>query len=177
MTVILFSILLSTGIGSYLSGRLFNKKPYRAIVVSIPVLVSLIAFSYGFLQQLITSNIGLDLPQRIALTFALLSPIGIVMGFQFPSIIRVAYSFFGMVDEKSKSYTRNESRLVTLLWGVNVIASVIGTVLAAVSSMTIGFSGNLLIAVGLYLAALCSAVMVQRQEHLVSREDGSIWQI
>ena len=42
---------------------------------------------------------------------------------------------------------------ITLLWGVNVIASVVGTVLTATSSMIIGFSGNLLIGAGLYLSA------------------------
>ena len=47
---------------------------------------------------------------------------------------------------------------ITLLWGVNVIASVVGTVLTATSSMIIGFNGNLLIGVGLYLGALGSAV-------------------
>ena len=43
---------------------------------------------------------------------------------------------------------------ITLLWGVNVIASVVGTVLTATSSMILGFSGNLLIGAGLYLATL-----------------------
>ena len=38
LTVILFSILLSSGIGAYLSGRLFSKNPYKAVVISIPVL-------------------------------------------------------------------------------------------------------------------------------------------
>jgi hypothetical protein len=47
---------------------------------------------------------------------------------------------------------------VTLLWGVNVIASVIGTVLTAISPIMIGFSSNLLIGLGLYLAGLASAV-------------------
>jgi predicted membrane-bound spermidine synthase len=177
LTVILFSILLSTGIGSYLSGRLFNKKPFSAILVSIPILIGLIVLNYSFLQELITSNIGLDFPQRIALTFALLSPIGIVMGFQFPSIIRIAYSFPSMDNEKSVSHTKNESKLVTLLWGVNVIASVIGTVLAAISSMTIGFNGNLLIAAGFYLGALCSVVLLKRQGRLVSTKEGSISRI
>lgn len=177
LTVILFSILLSTGVGSYLSGRIFDKKPYRAIVVSIPVLIGLILVNYNFLQELITSNISLQLPQRIALTLALLSPIGIVMGFQFPSIIRVAYSFLGTTDEKNQRYTRDDNNIVTLLWGVNVIASVVGTVLAAISSMTIGFSGNLLIAAGLYLAALCSAILVVRQGHKISWKQGNISQI
>jgi hypothetical protein len=47
---------------------------------------------------------------------------------------------------------------ITLLWGINVIASVIATVLTAISSMVIGFNGNLLIGTGLYLGALVSAI-------------------
>jgi hypothetical protein len=51
---------------------------------------------------------------------------------------------------------------VTLLWGVNVIASVIGTVLTTTSSMVIGFNGNLLIGFGLYLGALASGIAAAR---------------
>jgi hypothetical protein len=51
---------------------------------------------------------------------------------------------------------------ITLLWGVNVIASVIGTVLTTVSSMAVGFSGSLLIGLGLYLGALTSAIAARR---------------
>ena len=43
---------------------------------------------------------------------------------------------------------------ITLLWGVNVTASVLGTVITATTSMVIGFNGNLLIGFGLYLGAL-----------------------
>jgi predicted membrane-bound spermidine synthase len=176
LTVILFSILLSTGIGSYLSGRIFNKKSFNAIVVSIPLLLGLIVLNYAFLQDIITSSLGLDFPQRIVLTFTFLSPIGIVMGFQFPSITRIAYSYIGNDMQKTGLNDRRQKKIVTLLWGVNVIASVIGTVLAAISSMTIGFNGNLLIAAGLYLAALCSAAIVSRRGHLVSTKEDSISQ-
>ncbi|HZB15680.1 MAG TPA: hypothetical protein VE445_00820, partial [Nitrososphaeraceae archaeon] len=50
LTVILFSILLSSGIGAYLSGKLFHKSPYKAVVVSIPLLVGIVLAYYGFLQ-------------------------------------------------------------------------------------------------------------------------------
>ena len=43
LTVILFSILLSTGIGAYLSGKLFHKNPYKAIMISIPPLVGIVS--------------------------------------------------------------------------------------------------------------------------------------
>ena len=155
LTVILFSILLSSGIGAYLSGRLFNKNPYKAVIISIPLLAGIVLTYYGFLQELIDSNITLQLYQRIVLTFALLSPAGLLMGFQFPSITRMSSSSSSSMYSQ-KEYTGNQD--ITLLWGVNVVASVIGTVLTATTSMVIGFNGNLLIGFGLYLGALASAI-------------------
>ena len=148
-------------------GRLFNKNPYKAIIVSIPLLVMIVLAYYGLLQGIIDLNIILQLPQRIVLTFALLSPAGLLMGFQFPSITRMMYiqrSIKGhshgvsVGDVDVDDITDNDGNNITLLWGVNVIASVIGTVLTAISSMLVGFSGNLLIGVGLYIGALVSAI-------------------
>jgi fucose permease len=111
----------------------------------------------------------LELSQRIALTLVLLFPVGIVMGLQFPSIIRMAYSFPSTGLNKQQY---ENSKIVTVLWGANVIASVVGTVLAAISSMVIGFNGNLLIAAALYLAALCSAgIALKRRKQLDDREE------
>jgi hypothetical protein len=179
LTIILFSILLSSGIGAYLSGRLFKKNPYKAVVISIPLLAVTVLLYYGFLPRIIDSGIILELQQRITLTFALLLPAGILMGFQFPSITRM-----GSLSRStpSSSYLRQERNHdgsiagggdsgsgggedVTLLWGINVTASVIGTVLTAISSMVIGFSGNLMIGFGLYLGALASAIAAARIVH------------
>jgi hypothetical protein len=153
LTVILFSILLSSGIGAYLSGRLFNKNPYKAVVISIPILTGILLSYYAFLQQIISFSIVLPLYERIALTFALLSPAGLLMGFQFPSITRMASD-----SSLHSTERRSNNQDITLLWGVNVIASVIGTVLTTTSSMVIGFNSNLLIGFGLYLGALISAI-------------------
>src|SRR5919112_311908 len=150
LTVILFSILLSSGIGAYLSGRLFRKNPYKAVVISIPLLIGIVLVYYGLLQEIIDSGIILQLPQRIVLTFALISPAGLLMGFQFPFITRMA----SMHSNQGEHTDGN----ITLLWGINVIASVIATVLTAISSMVIGFNGNLLLGAGLYLGALASAI-------------------
>jgi hypothetical protein len=160
LTVILFSILLSSGIGAYLSGKLFSKNPYRAVTITIPFLAALILIYYHYLPILIGSSITLDLYQRIGITFALLSPVGLLMGFQFPSITKLASytSVRVSLDRWLPSGEHSIDNDITLLWGVNVIASVIGTVLAAVSSMLIGFSGNLLIGIGLYIGALGSAI-------------------
>lgn len=162
LTVILFSVLLSSGIGAYLSGRLFRKSPYKAIVISIPILSGILLLYFGYLQIIIDSSITLDIHKRIALTFGLLFPIGLLMGFQFPSITKLASSY--ILSTSPEKNNENISRQdVTLLWGVNVIASVIGTVLAVISSMVIGFSGNLIIGMCLYLAALATTVAAANQ--------------
>jgi Spermine/spermidine synthase domain len=180
LTVILFSILLSTGIGAYLSGKLFHKNPYKAIMISIPPLAGIVLAYYVFLQGIIESGIVWQLPERIALAFVLLSPTGFLMGFQFPSITRMASSssassrlkqeLHGSEGSGGGSSSGSGDEDITLLWGVNVIASVVGTVLTATSSMIIGFNGNLLIGVGLYLGALGSAVAAQKISQKMGRK-------
>jgi hypothetical protein len=146
LTVILFSILLSSGIGAYLSGRLFAGRPYRAVFTTVPILAGVILFHFAFLQGIIDSSISMELPSRITLTVGLLFPAGLLMGFQFPSLISMA------------SLMKNRDN-TTLLWGVNVVASIIGTVLAATLAMVIGFSGNLLFGLGTYAGAAAAALL------------------
>jgi hypothetical protein len=92
------------------------------------------------------------------------------MGFQFPSITRMA-----SVSSSSQLQARSKSDDITLLYGVNVIASVIATVLTAISSMVIGFSGNLLVGIALYLGALMSAIIAKKRKYRLigSREIGT----
>ena len=160
LTVILFSILASSGVGAYLSGKLFGKNPHKGMIVSIPLLVTIILIYYIFLQEIINHNIASEINYRMGLTFALLSPAGVLMGFQFPSVVRIS-SLFAQKDSQHLG-TDNRQGDVTLLWGVNVIASVIGTVLTAILSMIIGFSGSLLVGAALYSGAMISIIVSLR---------------
>ena len=160
LTVILFSILASSGVGAYLSGKLFGKNPHKGMIVSIPLLVTIILIYYIFLQEIINHNIASEINYRMGLTFALLSPAGVLMGFQFPSVVRIS-SLFAKKDSQHLG-TDNRQGDVTLLWGVNVIASVIGTVLTAILSMIIGFSGSLLVGAALYSGAMMSIIVSLR---------------
>src|SRR5918997_4236258 len=160
LTVILFSILASSGVGAYLSGKLFGKSPHKGMIVSIPLLVVIILIYYIFLQEIINHNIASEINYRMGLTFALLSPAGVLMGFQFPSVVRIS-SLFAQKDSQHLG-TDNRRGDVTLLWGVNVIASVIGTVLTAILSMIIGFSGSLLVGAALYSGAMISIIVSLR---------------
>jgi hypothetical protein len=158
LMVILFSILLSSGIGSYLSGRIFSR-PNLAVIYSVPPLVLIILVYNIALQPIIDVAITLPVFYRILIAFAFLFPPGLLMGFQFPSIIRMA------------AIQLNDNRNTTLIWGINVIASVIGTVLAAISSMVIGFSGNLLIGALLYVIAMCSVIALSLKDRIVQTKN------
>ena len=163
LTVILFSILLSSGIGSYISGKIFSTRPHKAVLTSIPILAGIIIIYFLYLQQIIESSISMELPYRIALTFGLLFPAGFLMGFQFPSLIKMA----SLISIQNKNevvleyynYRDSKNNNTTLLWGINIVASVIGTVLAAISAMIIGFNGNLLIGLCMYLGAGTCALL------------------
>src|SRR5215216_1362967 len=158
LTVILFTILLSSGIGSYISGKIFSTRPHMAVLTSIPILAGIIIIYFLYLQEVIESTISMELPYRIALTFGLLFPAGFLMGFQFPSLITMA-SLIALQNKnkvvvfQDDNYSNSKNNNTTLLWGINIVASVIGTVLAAVSAMIIGFNGNLLIGLCMYLGA------------------------
>jgi predicted membrane-bound spermidine synthase len=158
LTVILFSILLSSGVGAYISGRAFGDRPHRAVFVSVPILVGMILFYFFFLQGIIQTNITMDLPARAALTFTLLFPAGMMMGFQFPSLIRMAAIPLRAGNVTNKDNT-TDSNNTTLLWGINVVASILGTVLAATLAMIIGFNGNLLVGLAMYAGAAASALL------------------
>jgi hypothetical protein len=133
-------------------------------------LITIILIYYSLLDEIINSTIALEIQYRIGLTFALLAPAGLLMGFQFPSIIRMS-SFYAKKQTVQRPETENQREDVTLLWGVNVIASVIGTVLTAILSMIIGFSGNLLVGAGLYLGA-CLVIMtsLKRAKTMINKE-------
>ena len=157
LTVILFTVLLSSGIGSYIAGKIFSTRPHRAVLTSIPILAGIVIIYFLYLQQIIESTITMELPYRIVLTFGLLFPAALLMGFQFPSLIKMASLL--TIQNKNKvvfqydNYLDNRNNNTTLLWGINIVASVIGTVLAAISAMIIGFNGNLLIGLFMYLGA------------------------
>jgi hypothetical protein len=179
LTVILFSILLSSGIGSYVSGKIFSKRPHKSVLASIPVLAGIIVIYFIYLQQIIESNITMELSYRIALTFGLLFPAGFLMGFQFPSLIKMA-SIISIQNKNEAvlqydNYRNSKNNNTTLLWGINIVASVIGTVLAAISAMIVGFNGNLLIGLCMYLGAgtcaLLSFYYITNSRITVSIED------
>jgi hypothetical protein len=171
LTVILFSILVATGIGSYVSGKLFPSRPDRAIMISIPFLIVITIAYYFFIDGIIYQSIILSIYERITLSVIFLTPMGFLMGFQFPSVIRLATGYkrkyadaiqseVGSNGTSSEDINYTEDHNVTLILGVNIIASVIGSVLTVISSMVLGLNNTLLVGMGFYIVAFGTMLVI-----------------
>ena len=145
LSVVLFTLLLATGTGSALSTRLTNR-PAPMIVASALLLSVVVALQILVLPGLLEALLDRSLALRIAISFVALFPLGLVLGMFFPLGIRV-------VEEVDR-------RLVPWAWAVNGCATVIGTVLAAMLGMTVGFTIVTIAAAGLYVAGALALTTV-----------------
>jgi len=139
--VVLASLLVFTGAGSYLAGR-FRSQPRRALLLIVPLIVlTLIVTTFG-MPVLFSAALGLPLLWRVALAVVLLAPLGMLLGIPFPTGLRI-------VAEEA-------SALVPWAWGVNGFFTVIGTVTAQILGMSFGFKTVLLVGALCYLIALAA---------------------
>jgi hypothetical protein len=138
LSVVLFSLLLWTGAGSFLAGRVRHRR--RALTVALTVACILIAASTYGLHSLLAALIDLPFAARVAVTVALLAPAGIALGMAMPLGLSRLLAL--------------HPRGVPWAWGVNGIASVMASVGAITVAIIAGFSAATLLALACYLAAL-----------------------
>ena len=142
ISAVLFALLLSTGIGSYLSGRFMITERYsiHALLV-VPVLVIIYLFIMGAATEKIA---GMAIIIRFVLTFLLFFPLGIVMGIPFPT----GMSILG----------RNQPELIPWAWCINGSFSVLSSVLAMMVALAWGFSTVHVLAAGFYFIAWLAVI-------------------
>jgi hypothetical protein len=150
--VVLFAVLLASGIGSIASPRL----PWRAVALVLAAAAVCYPFLVRWLTQLL---LPAPFAVRVLVGATAIAPLGMLMGVMFPR--GVAY-----LEQRAP-------QLVPWAWAINGTASVISAVLAALLALAFGFSMVLLIgAIGYGLAALLAGVAVssllgagERYEH------------
>jgi hypothetical protein len=150
LTVTLMAILVSTGIGAYLSER-FKDRPRRAVPVLMAAITGLTVFYLLGLTPLTNALLPWPLAARIPVALAVLAPLGLCLGMFMPLGIGVVAG----LTESSREY-------VAWGWAVNGFASVIGAVLSTILAMTFGFGVVLALALILYLAALATLATLTR---------------
>jgi hypothetical protein len=141
LTVVIFSMLVSSGLGSYASrrfvgdevddGRLMRTLGLVAIMIALLALVLFTSLSAG---------VGLPLWVKIVLTVLLVFPAGFVMGVPFPSGLK-----------RLEMWHKPSLRWA---WSLNAASSVLGSVCALVCSIYLGLIQTLVMGGLLYAAAL-----------------------
>jgi hypothetical protein len=144
LTVTLFALLLSTGVGSLLSERAMRAWP-RAVVAYGAGLLVLVGFYATTLTPIVRAGIGWPFELRVATTVLLLAPLGLCLGAFMPLGLHAAAGVTGAREA-----------FVAWAWAVNGFCSVVSSVLATVLSMTIGFDQVMLCGAGLYVVGIAA---------------------
>jgi hypothetical protein len=139
LTVTLFSLLLGTGSGSFLS-RVVDETRIRRVTMSALVTIVLVAIVTRFaIPWLVDAAIPWPLPVRIGVAVAILVPVGILLGMALPGGMR-------LLAVRSPD-------IAAWGWGINGAFSVVGATLAVFIAMNWGFSTTFLAAAAVYALA------------------------
>jgi hypothetical protein len=154
ITVVIFLILLSSGVGSLVS-RTLNLR-HRSIYLPLAVIAgALLAYSF-VLPSLLASGVGLPFGVKLLVSGAILAPLGFVMGMPFPTGLRAVGAALpeGAVWARdTRSATDKIGGLVEWAWALNAGSSVLGSVLAIVVAINFGLKITLACGAAAYLAA------------------------
>lgn len=137
LTVSLSSLLVGAGLGSLYSGRFSPERIAKVMTIAalaIAVMLAVYAFSLPHIFSLL---LGTGLPLRLLTTVFLLVLLGFLMGFPFPLGLRL------LSELKREDF-------IPWVWGINGMASVVGSVMAIVIAMSLGFTEAIFAGAGLY---------------------------
>lgn len=142
LAVVLFSLLLAGGVGSYSTHRLSGLPTRRETFIRLGLLLGVLIV-LGLVTPFVTGAFAAaTTPVRIAVALALLLPMGFFMGMPFP---------MGM-----KFLTGDLSSMTPWLWGVNGAMSVCATILAVITSMSWGITASFFLGVLCYVVAFAA---------------------
>ncbi|KAJ53543.1 SAM-dependent methyltransferase [Clostridium tetanomorphum] len=125
---VVFSLLISSGVGSLVSGSKIVEKftfklPYYILAAGIMIVANQLGSS-----SILNLTRDWQITYKFLVIFFNVFPMGFLMGMAFPSGIK-----------KLGSFKNNES-VILLMIGVNGVFSVLGSILAVVISMKFGFN-------------------------------------
>jgi hypothetical protein len=146
LAVVIFSLLVSSGLGSFFSRTLIGRVESRLAKAlgAIAILTALLALTLG---AMLGGLVWLPLPSKIVLTVFLISPLGFAMGMPFP---------VGL-----DRLERWHSPSVRWAWSLNAASSVLGSVAALVCSIYLGLVQTLIVGGLFYLGALAVVARIR----------------
>jgi hypothetical protein len=127
LSVVLFSLLLSSGIGSYVSERIsIDKNDSRGAVFMLLLLLCVLIVFGTLTPYAIKAFQGSMTFQRVLVSTGILSALGLFMGMAFPIGMKIA--------------SHKSALLTPWLWGINGSTSVCASVFAVVIGLNWGIT-------------------------------------
>ncbi len=154
LTVVLFTLLLSGGMGSFLTNRTANAGLRRGGLWTLAALLAVILVFGILTPRALPAFAGHGTPTRIALAAAMLFPLGLLMGSAFPLGMRLA--------------SGRDRALTPWLWGMNGAASVCASVLAVAVALSAGISAAYWLGFLCYAAAFVAFLGASRSAASIS---------
>ncbi len=145
LSVCLFSLILASGLGSLTSDRLKLNTRGKLLVWGCLVAAYLIAMQQ-VLPSLFQATTNRERSVRIAISVAAIFPLGFLLGFAFPTGMRLVSA----IDTQPTPW----------FWGINGATSVLASVLGVIFSMSLGINVTLLIAAGCYLLPIPTSFLL-----------------
>ena len=146
--ILLFTMILSTGVGSFVSEKLpLARRPW---VFLYPLLaVGAILGLRFLLSALLAGMITSPMSAKIVAAIAVISPMGVILGFFFPTGMRLVRAV--------------GSAGTPWYWALNGVFGVLASATAVFVSIFLGVSTNFYLAAGCYgLLVLCNASLSRR---------------
>jgi hypothetical protein len=139
LSIVLFAIIFTTGLGSLLSDR-FRLKDGFAFAAWSGLTGSYLLFSVTWMPPLLANLEGEALVVRALVCVGFIAPAGVLMGYGFPTGMRL----ISAVNPKPTPW----------FWGINGAAGVLAASFAILCSLTFGIGANLMV------AALCYWLLI-----------------
>jgi hypothetical protein len=140
LTVILFAVLLGTGVGSMISGKTYKNGEFKSVyIAAISIAILLLIYNFALLPLMFQHLLGTAMMFRTFLSILVLLPLSMLMGMPFPLMIR------RLGDDL------DGGTFIPWMWGVNAGASVLGSALAMAIAMALGFNEAVIVGALCYL--------------------------
>jgi hypothetical protein len=143
LSILLFTLLASGGLGSFASGR------FRLGRVCFATAAVAAVYALA-LPRVVPALLPLPLGVRIAIATLLVAPLGFLMGMPFPKGLRAT--------------GHGPFPAPPLYWGLNGLFSVVGSLATMVAAVTLGFTWAMLGGAAFYVAAAMSSRSLARPD-------------
>jgi spermidine synthase len=163
LTVVVFLMLLSSGLGSMASRRWcseWQRVWIPLVLIGCALLVYVLA-----LPAILNTLIGSPFAAKLGISALLLVPLGFAMGMPFPTGLR-ALAEIGNSPPGARSDSRENT--IEWAWAMNAGSSVLGSVLAMVIAIQFGLNATLACGAAAYFAAILLSRSLVPLPYLVS---------